>query len=106
MKHLSKKINLKNLNLKENLEIRKIEKENDFNRWDKKRDVLFTCRGDKQNVNLFINLAKKIKRYKKEVFINYGLLTHPAIILREMGFNVLQYCKNYHLYHFDYSNSR
>lgn len=69
-------------------EVKKVE---DIKRWDRKKDLLLSITIDRENDIELIKLIEEIKPHKKEVFITYGLLSHPAIVLREFGIKTIPY---------------
>lgn len=63
---------------------------NDFELWDGSAPLLLHFpikRGDEIKIG---NALKKIKNpISRDIYIKFGLLSHPAIIIREYGFNTL-----------------
>lgn len=69
----------------------------DIKKWDKKQKLLLSIDVFRQDKDKFLQLIEEIKPYQKEVFIEYGLLSHPAILLREQGINTKPYIKDYEI---------
>lgn len=68
-----------------------IKNSEDIFRWDKKKDLLISMTINRENDLDLIKIIEEIKPYKKEVFVTYGLLSHPAIVLREFGIKTIPY---------------
>jgi hypothetical protein len=94
LEHAGKNIDQKIPKEKDLLEINRYE---DIKRWDKKKNLLLTLTIFRKDKDKFLHLINKIKHYKKAVFINYGLLSHPAILLREQGIKTYPYINNYEI---------
>lgn len=67
----------------------------DIKKWDKKTDLLLTLTVYRKDKDKFLKLIDEIKKYKNEVYVEYGLLSHPAILLREAGLATKPYLKDY-----------
>jgi len=67
----------------------------DIKKWDKKSDLLLTLTVYRKDKDKFLKLIDEIKKYKSEVYVEYGLLSHPAILLREVGLATKPYLKDY-----------
>ncbi len=67
----------------------------DIKKWDKKSDLLLTLTVYRKEKDKFLKLIDEIKKYKKEVYVEYGLLSHPAILLREAGLATKPYLKDF-----------
>ena len=74
----------------------------DFAAWDKKTPLLVNVPADKFSAEHFFTLLKKIPKYTKRVYIKYGMLTHPAILIREAGIETLPYRQKYTTYSFTF----
>lgn len=70
---------------KKKLNLFKVKKYEDIADWDGQKDLLLTLTVYRADKEKFLRLINNIKPYKKEVFVEYGLLSHPAILLRENG---------------------
>jgi len=79
----------------ENLKI--IKRYKDIEKWDRQKDLLLSITVFRRDRDKFLDLVKKIKPFKKEVFVEYGLLSHPAILLREQGINTKPYMADYEI---------
>jgi hypothetical protein len=60
----------------------------DFDNWDKKTNLLISIHLKRESDEEFLILADKIKRHSDKVYVNYGLCSHPSILLREAGLEV------------------
>ena len=63
--------------------------------WDKKQDVLISLKLGRNISSEFLPLLSEIKKYKSSVYVKYGLLSHPAILIREQGLETKQYFSDY-----------
>lgn len=58
---------------------------------DKKKPILFNANSERDNETPFVMFIKRLKeRGVSRVYVNYGILSHPAILLREAGIQVEQ----------------
>lgn len=63
----------------------------DIDKWDKLKPILFNVRGERENdVPLVITIKYLADKDVEKVYVNYGILSHPAILLREVGIRVEQ----------------
>lgn len=66
-----------------------IESSSDVHLWNEKDPVLFrmtTARGHESEV---IEVARILARYNADVFVEFGLLSHPSMVLRDNGCHVM-----------------
>lgn len=57
--------------------------------WDGKKPILFEpqiCRGEEKSLIEFVPFLKQVEM---PIYVNFGILSHPAIMLREFGINVM-----------------
>ena len=73
----------------------------DFQQWDQKQDLLIALKLGRNIPAEFIHMLGKIKKYKSSVYVKYGLLSHPAILIREQGLETKQYAQHYEKLVFD-----
>jgi len=66
----------------------------DLDKWDKEKNLLISVPVSREDDLELFKVIEIIKPYKNEVFINYGLCSHPAIVLREAGINTIPYTQN------------
>lgn len=77
----------------------------DCNNWDGKTAILFgpvLSRGEEQSVISFVPFLKKAN---VPVFVEFGILSHPAIMLREFGINVIPLYMKHTYYQINHSNN-
>src|SRR3989344_3560522 len=67
----------------------------DLASWDKKQDVLISLKLGRDISPSFLPLLSEIKKHKTFVYVKYGLLSHPAILIREQGLETKQYFYDY-----------
>jgi len=68
----------------------------DIDKWDGKKPILFNARAERDNdTPLTMTINHLATRGIEKVYVNYGILSHPAILLREAGIQVEQ---SYSLY--------
>jgi len=79
-----------------------VERYKDVKKWDHKQNLLLTLNVYREEKNKFLDLINKIKPYKKEIFVEYGLLSHPAILLRESGIATKPYISDYEILTFEF----
>lgn len=71
----------------------KVENLSDLEKWDKKQPLLISLaltRGSERNI---IPYFVSIRPYASVLHIEFGILSHPAIILRELGFKLIPFHK-------------
>ena len=61
----------------------------DLNDWDGTRPILFRATTERGNESSLHELLGPLRRRTSTVYVDFGLLSHPAIIMREFGFTVL-----------------
>lgn len=83
-------------------DIYEIKTPHDLEHWDKKTKLLISIPANIDKADALMNMISKIKKYTDEVFISYGILSHPAILLREAGFKVERKISNYKVLKFKY----
>ncbi len=69
----------------------------DLKRWDRTTDLLISIPADMDRADELLLVIKEIKNFVSHVYINYGILSHPAILLREEGIKVERKMSNYRL---------
>ena len=61
----------------------------DLDAWDGKTAVLLTVSEDRNRFAQFIDVARRLSERKvRAVYCTFGLLSHPAILMRELGIHV------------------
>lgn len=68
-----------------------ISKYSDIKKWDKVRDLVLSVPVTRENDLEFIKMIEEIKKLKDKVYVTYGLCSHPSILLREFGINVIPF---------------
>jgi hypothetical protein len=68
----------------------KISSVNDIELWDGQKPILFEMTCSRGNDTSFIKAVEILSGSIRELYVNYGILSHPAIILREQGIDVKQ----------------
>lgn len=61
----------------------------DLNHWDGVRPLLFRATTERGNESSLHELLRILRRRTSTVYVEFGLLSHPAIVMREFGFTVL-----------------
>jgi hypothetical protein len=74
----------------------------DLRRWDKKIKLLISIPANIDRADVLMGVISEIKKYTDNVYISYGILSHPAILLREAGFKVERKISNYKVLKFKY----
>ncbi|MFH1501344.1 MAG: hypothetical protein ABIE22_05380 [archaeon] len=77
------------------LDVLEIKEGGDLDKWDKKQDLLLSVPVDREEDIVLFDIIEKIKPYKQKVYVDYGLCSHPCIILREHGIKTIPY----HIHH-------
>lgn len=68
-----------------------INSSSDIDQWDGQKPVLFNARAERDNdTPLVATIKNLVTRGINKVYVNYGILSHPAILLREAGVHVEQ----------------
>jgi len=67
----------------------------DLRRWDGKTKLLISIPAAEDRADKLMQVIHKIKDKVDTVFIGYGVLSHPAILLREAGIRVERKLSNY-----------
>lgn len=63
----------------------------DIEKWDGDRPILFDVQAERGNDTPLVTAIRSLRDKRvKSVFVNYGILSHPAILLREAGIQVQQ----------------
>ena len=73
---------------------------NDLEVGDKKKDILINIPCDIDRAENLLKIIQKLKRKIRvlvinKVYVRYGLLSHPSILLREAGFKVCKLSEGY-----------
>jgi diadenosine tetraphosphate (Ap4A) HIT family hydrolase len=62
----------------------------DLSTWDGKTSLLLRFTTDRGREGQILEIADRLpKPYADPIFVDFGLLSHPATILRELGFNLI-----------------
>lgn len=72
-----------------------ISSNHDLQNWDGEKKLLLTIPCDLDRGNQLLEVASKISGKTEIVYVRYGVLSHPSIVLREMGFEVKQLTEDY-----------
>jgi len=83
-------------------EVFEIKTPHDFIRWDKKTKLLISIPANIDKADALLSVISEIKKYTDIVYISYGILSHPAILLREAGLKVERKMSNYKVLKFKY----
>lgn len=63
----------------------------DIDKWDGEKPILFNARAKRDNDTPLVMVIKHLAdKGVEKVYVNYGILSHPAILLREAGIQVEQ----------------
>lgn len=74
----------------------------DVDAWDGSRPILFDVQSSRDDDSPIVAAIRRLRRQGIErVFVNYGILSHPAILLREAGVEVHQAYTYYERRQFD-----
>jgi hypothetical protein len=84
-----------NYNLNQ-LDLHEISEVKDLESWNKKKDILLSMIVERENELDFFKVIEKIKKHKDKVYVNYGLCSHPCIILREFGITPILYLSEHY----------
>ena len=68
-----------------------IENMDDCSRWDGKSGILFRPKLHRGEEFLLFQFAPFLKSLPVPIFVEFGILSHPAIMLRELGISVIPY---------------
>lgn len=74
----------------------------DLEHWDKKTKLLISIPANIDKADALMSVISEIKKYTDSVYISYGILSHPAILMREAGFKVERKISNYKVLKFKY----
>jgi hypothetical protein len=74
----------------------------DLEHWDKKTKLLISIPANIDKADALMSVIAEIKKYTDSVYISYGILSHPAILLREAGLKVERKISNYKILKFNY----
>lgn len=99
--HSIKPSSVKPLPLNED-EIYEIKMPSDLRRWDKKAKLLISIPANIDKADALMGVISEIKKYTDNVYISYGILSHPAILMREIGLKVERKISNYKILKFKY----
>jgi diadenosine tetraphosphate (Ap4A) HIT family hydrolase len=67
-----------------------VESVSDLQLWDRHSPILLRFRTQRGNENRVVEIAEKLLHHQDTpILIDFGLLSHPALILRELGFTVV-----------------
>jgi hypothetical protein len=66
-----------------------VRKLQDLAGWDGRKDILLTITTERGKERELIALARALPKGNVAVHITFGYLSHPAILLREFGINVV-----------------
>ncbi|QQS39231.1 hypothetical protein IPM62_01280 [Candidatus Woesebacteria bacterium] len=92
--------NIKNGNYENNNlqnDIFEIKTPHDLVKWDKKTPLLISIPATVDRADALMGVIQEIKKYTRHAYISYGILSHPAILLREAGIAVERKMSNYKL---------
>ncbi|OGM25923.1 hypothetical protein A3D00_00915 [Candidatus Woesebacteria bacterium RIFCSPHIGHO2_02_FULL_38_9] len=96
------KSSIKNLMALSDGSIFELKTPHDIKRWDKKQQLLISIPATVDRADALMKVITEIKKYTDSVYISYGILSHPAILLREFGFKVERKISNYRVLKFKY----
>lgn len=83
-------------------EVFELKTQHDLVHWDKKTKLLISIPANIDRADALMNVITEVKKYTDDVYISYGILSHPAILLREAGFKVERKISNYKVIKFNY----
>jgi hypothetical protein len=83
-------------------EIFELKTPHDLKKWDKKTKLLISIPATEDRADALIGVISEIKKYTDSVYIGYGILSHPAILLREAGISVERKVSNFRVLEFNY----
>lgn len=61
----------------------------DVDSWDRKSPILIKFEVDRGSEHKIISIANKINDTASTIIVDFGLLSHPAIVLRELGYRLI-----------------
>ena len=70
----------------------------DCSRWDGKSGILFRPKLHRGEEFLLFQFAPFLKSLSVPIFVEFGILSHPAIMLRELGISVIPYFLHHDYY--------
>src|SRR4030042_2130221 len=76
-------------------EVFEIKTPSDLRRWDKKTKLLISIPANIDRAVALLRVITEVKKYTDSVYIGYGILSHPAILMREAGLKVERKISNY-----------
>jgi diadenosine tetraphosphate (Ap4A) HIT family hydrolase len=71
-----------------NLPLFPVESLKDLSEWDNKSSILLKISTQRGNKDDLLDLVRALPRNKLDIFVENGILSHPAMLLRENGINV------------------
>lgn len=74
----------------------------DLKRWNRKTKLLISIPANIDRADVLMQMISEIKKYTESVYVGYGELSHPAILLREAGLKVERRISNYKILKFRY----
>ena len=74
----------------------------DLRKWDRKTPLLISIPTSVDRADGLMSVIKEIKDHTDFVYISYGVLSHPAILLREAGISVERRISNFRTVKFSY----
>ncbi len=74
----------------------------DLKKWDKRTKLLISIPANFDKADALIKVISKVKKYTDSVYISYGILSHPAILMREAGLKVERKRSDYRVLKFKY----
>ena len=79
-----------------------VKESSDLRRWDKNTKLLISIPANVDRADKLMGVISEIKKYTDSVYISYGILSHPAILMREAGLKVERKISNYKILKFKY----
>lgn len=72
-----------------------IKDRNDLDKWNQEDDLVLRLDIGRGEENRLFQIIPRLKNIKRPVYVEFGILSHPAILLRENGICVLPLFKGY-----------
>lgn len=83
-------------------ELFEVKTPHDLKNWDKKTKLLLSIPASVDKADALMSVISEVKKYTNIVYISYGVLSHPAILLREAGIVVERRISNFRVVKFTY----
>jgi hypothetical protein len=72
----------------------------DAEAWDGLRPILITTRVERGQESNIVEIARSLPREVRQVYVAFGVMSHPAIVLREQGITTIPAYLSHDLFEF------